>query len=139
RNDHYNGINYAFLLNLRASQSSDTAEAIADFIQARRVRKEVLSICDTWLKNNPEPTGPDATQKIVEDYWKGRYWVEATAGEAYVGLENDEKASETLNEVYSKVSEKWMQETTETQVEKLKKLLSDSPLQFIKEKKDQFL
>ena len=136
RNDHYNGINYAFLLNLRAAQSSDTAEAIADFIQARRVRKEVLSICDAWIKNNPEPVGPDVTAKITEDYWKGRYWVQATAGEAYVGLENDEKATETLKEAYLKAGEKWMQESTETQVEKLKKLLSGSPLQFIKEKKD---
>jgi hypothetical protein len=44
RNDYYNGINFAFLLNVRAAHTKDPAEAIADFIQARRVRKEVIAI-----------------------------------------------------------------------------------------------
>ncbi len=136
RNDYYNGINYSFLLNVRAAQSNDTAEAIADFIQARRVRKEVLSICNTWLNNNPEPIGQDATPKIIEDYWKSRYWVQATVGEAYIGLENEVLANETLKEIYSKASEKWMQKSTEAQIGKLQKLLSNSPLQFIKENKN---
>lgn len=135
RNDYYNGINYAFLLNVRAAQSTNTAEAIADFIQARRVREEVLSICNAWLNNNPEPKGEDVSPKIAGDYWKTRYWVQATAGEAYAGLENEDDANKNLEEAYSKASETWMQESTETQIEKLKKLLSNSPLQFIKENK----
>ncbi len=134
RNDYYNGINYAFLLNVRAAQSADTAEAISDFIQARRVRQEVLSICNKWIENNPEPGGPDATPKIIENYWKSRYWVQATVGEAQFGLENKDQADQTLKEIYSKASAKWMQESTEAQIEKLQSLLSDSPLQFIKEK-----
>ncbi len=57
RNDYYNGINFAFLLNVRAANTKDPAEAIADFIQARRVRKEVVAICECWLTANPEPKG----------------------------------------------------------------------------------
>ncbi|MEO6288884.1 MAG: TRAFs-binding domain-containing protein [Ginsengibacter sp.] len=134
RNDYYNGINYAFLLNIRAAESDNTAEAIADFVQARRIREEVLSICNEWVKENPEPSGADATLKIVEDYWKGRYWVQATIGEAYTGLENETKEKESLDVAYTNASESWMKESTESQIQKLKKLLSNSPLQFIKEK-----
>ncbi len=136
RNDYYNGINYAFLLNTRAAKSAETAEAIADFIQARRIRKEVIKICNTWLNNNPEPKGPDANSGILENYSKSRYWVEATIGEAYVGLEDEELANKKLQEIYSNASEKWMQETTQQQIERLQKLLSNSPLQFIKENKN---
>jgi tetratricopeptide (TPR) repeat protein len=130
RNDYYNGINYAFLLNIRSAESNDPAEAIADFVQAKRVRKEVLSICKKWLENNPIPEGRDATPKVLEDYWNSRYWVQATMGEAYIGLENEAQAKETLEEAYSKASESWMQESTVIQISKLQQLLSNSPLQF---------
>lgn len=132
RNDYYNGINYAFLLNIRAAESSEPAEAIADFVQARRVRDEVLSICNKWIAENPLPGGSDATPKVLEDYWKTRYWVQATVGEAYVGLEKKSQAKETLDEAYANSSESWMKETTENQLAKLQKLLDDSPLHFIK-------
>jgi hypothetical protein len=49
RNDYYNGINFAFLLNVRAANAAEPAEAIFDFVRARHVRKEVLSICEQWL------------------------------------------------------------------------------------------
>ena len=132
RNDYYNGINYAFLLNIRSAQSTDPAEAIADFVQAKRVRKEVLSICEKWMANNPLPQGADAVGKELEEYWKTRYWVQATMGEAFIGLEEEATAKELLEDAYSKASSKWMQESTEIQIEKLKKLLNNSPLQFIK-------
>ena len=44
KQDYYNGINLAFLLNVRAAldeKSGDRAEAITDFITARRVRRQV--------------------------------------------------------------------------------------------------
>ena len=67
RNDYYNGINLAFLLNVRAAHATvlaqhsvapaetpaRLAEAIADFVQAQRVRREVLAICDQWLAAHP--------------------------------------------------------------------------------------
>src|SRR5687767_1891473 len=43
RNDYYNGINLAYLLNVRSANAKTRAEAIADFVQAERIRKEVLS------------------------------------------------------------------------------------------------
>ena len=132
RNDYYNGINYAYLLNVRAAaQATNIGEAIADFIQARRVRKVVLDICNAWLKANAKPGEDDA--KTNDDYSKSAYWVNSTIAEAYVGLE-DINAEEKLKELYSTAPEKWMHDTTEQQIKKLQALLSKSPLQSIQEK-----
>lgn len=133
RNDYYNGINYAFLLNVRAAETKNIAEAIADFVQARRVREEVLTICQKWMYENPPPEGENVTQKVLEDYWKLRYWVQATIGEAYIGLENESLAKESLEEAYAKASEQWMSDSTKEQIGKLQPLLNKSPLHFIKE------
>jgi hypothetical protein len=48
RNDYYNGINVAFLLNVRAA-ISEPADAIADFVQAGRIRKALIPICAALL------------------------------------------------------------------------------------------
>jgi hypothetical protein len=133
RNDHYNGINYAFLLNVRAGQATDKAEAIADYVEARRVRKEVISICEVWLKNNPIPdkdmnTGKKQTEYHYHNNW---YWVKATMGEAYVGIGDEEKAQQELKDAYENAPEKWMKQSTEEQLAKLKPLLGDSPLKYI--------
>jgi hypothetical protein len=64
-NDYYNGINFAFLLNVRAANTAEPAEAISDFVQARRVRKEVLSICEQWLVDNPAPSSLEGPPKIA--------------------------------------------------------------------------
>ncbi|MBC7828744.1 MAG: DUF4071 domain-containing protein [Chitinophagaceae bacterium] len=133
KNDYYNGINFAFLLNIRADQSKNKAEAITDFVQAQRVRKEVLSICEQWVTNNPAPANKNAGSKEMKDYWSSRYWVQATIGEAYTGLGEAEKAEKQLSEAYANASEDWMRESTETQIKKLKPLLDNSPLKFIKE------
>ena len=64
RNDYYNGINFAYLLNVRGAflthagskaSSADEAtklraEAIASFVDARTVRREVLTICKAVLE-----------------------------------------------------------------------------------------
>lgn len=131
RNDYYNGINYAYLLNVRAAQATDTGESIADFIQARRVRKVVLDICNAWLAANAKSGEGDA--KTNSEYSKSAYWVNSSIAEAYVGLE-DVNAAEKLQQLYSSAPEKWMQSTTEQQIKKLQILLSKSPLHLIKEK-----
>ena len=131
RNDYYNGINYAFLLNERASVLPDPAWSIADYMQARRVREEVLAICEKWLAENPAPQQKDAGDPAAKEYWNSRYWVEATAAEALIGLGEEEKGMNRLEQAYQKAPESWMQESTETQMQKLQPLLQDSPLRFI--------
>jgi hypothetical protein len=46
KDDHYNGINYAFMLNVRASVSTVKPDAIADFVWAKRVRRRVIELCE---------------------------------------------------------------------------------------------
>jgi len=124
RNDYYNGINYAYLLNERAAHPIGFAEAVADFVQARRVRKEVISICNQWLKSNartaPLPPGSKFPEK--------RYWVLATLAEAEIGLEEEALGQQRLEEAFAAAPEEWMKEYTREQVTKLKVLLAASPL-----------
>ena len=86
KNDYYNGISLAFLLNVRAALKADDdpAEAIADFILAQRTRRRVLQLCEALLASRPAPTG------------LGEYWVKATMAEAYTGLGDDQQAQELL-------------------------------------------
>ena len=137
RNDYYNGINFAFLLNERAAHASDPAEAIADFIQARRVRAEVISICDEWLASTAPPlrafstgfeNGPD-DDKYVRGH---RYWVMASKAEAYLGMGKTSEAEAFYQEAYSMAPEPWMIDSTKEQRAKLETLLGSSPLRFIK-------
>jgi len=124
RNDYYNGINYAYLLNERAAHPIGFAEAVADFVQARRVRKEVVSICNHWLESNPRPAPLLPGSKFPEK----KYWVLATLAEAQIGLEDEAIGQQRLEEAFAAAPEQWMKETTQEQVTKLKTLLSASPL-----------
>jgi hypothetical protein len=131
RNDYYNGINLAYLLNVRAAatkraaaggQTSEDAattraEAVADFVQAERVRCEVLSICEEFLQK--ENLKPD-----------DQYWVLATIAEAHVGL-NHPQAQHKLDEAFAAASADWMKESTKEQCDKLRTLVADSPLKYV--------
>jgi hypothetical protein len=123
RNDHYNGIRFAFMLNVRAAESTDPADAIADFVQAQRVRREVKTICEQWLAEHPEPPTPDPK------YTTDLYWKTASLGEAYIGLGQPEKGDQLLEQAYAMVPEAWMKDTTQQQIGKLRGYLTNSPLQ----------
>jgi hypothetical protein len=133
RNDYYNGINFAYLLNVRGSSSSRRADAaaspgeatqlrgdaIACFVDARKVRGEVLKICETVLD----------TETLSQD---DKYWVLATMAEAYLGIGDDERAESKLHEAFAVASAQWMRDSTQEQVDKLRRLLADSPLKFVR-------
>jgi hypothetical protein len=127
RNDFYNGINFAYLLNLRAANSAEPADAIADFVQARRIRKEVLEICEKWLTDNPAPASEEALKK----YRKDRYWVVATMAEATLGLGDEADGQARLAAAVAEAPEPWMGDSTKEQIGKLEKLLAVSPLKHI--------
>jgi len=131
RNDYYNGINFAFLLNVRAAQAADRAEAVADFVQAQRVRAEVITLCDEWLAANTEP-GADASEETKQNYAQSKYWVYATKAEAYFGTGKTTEADAIYKEAYAFAPAGWMQGSTEEQRAKLKALLDESPLKYVK-------
>ena len=148
RNDYYNGINFAYLLNVRAAwstrragetESADDAaklraDAVASFVRARAVRAEVLNICQRALN----------AEKLAD---ADRYWVLATMAEAYLGSGDEERAAQVLQAAFAEAPREgsvlmnaylhdwkpaeWMKESTTEQMKKLRELLADSPLRFI--------
>lgn len=120
RNDYYNGINLAYLLNVRSANATSRAEAITDFVQAERIRKEVLSICESLIEQEQLP---------VSD----KYWVLATMAEAHLGMGNDDLAAQKLQEAKALSTLSWMTESTGDQMTRLRSLLAKSPLQYVRE------
>jgi hypothetical protein len=128
RNDYYNGINLAFMLNVRAAEAASPAEAIADYVQAQRVRREVVGICERWLACQADaPAQPESDPKTLAD----RYWVLATQAEAYFGLGQDERAAQVLATAYATAPYAGVRDSTDKQLTKLQELLAVNPLQFI--------
>jgi hypothetical protein len=114
KNDFWNGINLAFLYNVRAAASTGR-DAVADQVLAERTRRQVLAICESALKG--ESAGGAAPEK---------YWLFATMAEAWLGLGDKQKADSYLAEAAAVTPEPaaWMIETTRDQLEKLTKVLA---------------
>jgi MAP3K TRAFs-binding domain len=150
KNDHYNGINLAYLLDLRAGTDADptAAEKIADHVEASRIRRNVLKICssviqDLQQKKKELATLPDSDSSRT-DVDNRLYWVLATQAEAYFGLGEFQKchaAGESategiqpdewkqhytiaINESSQLHRPDWMHDATNAQIEKLGVLIN---------------
>ena len=108
KRDYYNGINYAFLLDVRASLGSGD-DAIADRCFARRVRRDILKLCNARL----------AAASLNEDE---QFWVKATQVEALLGLGQTNEA-DALRAEAIKGAAPWMVTSLDKQLAELKKLL----------------
>lgn len=107
KNDYYNGINFAFLLNVRAA-SGQGEEAAADRIFAKRIRQEVLTLCDALL----------ATGTLKED---DTFWVNATKVEALLGLGRAAESNALREQIIGKgpKPQQWMVDSMNDQLAKL--------------------
>ncbi len=111
KQDYYNGINLAFLLELRALlalKAGDRNEGLTDSVLAGRVRRDVIRYT--------EPL-------ITKDYDYGddkRYWILATLWEAEVGLGNSAAAANWEAQARALNRADWMIETTQVQIKALK-------------------
>ena len=110
RNDYYNGINFAFLLDMRAAVSSGD-DAIADRVVANRVRRQVIPICEKLLQE-PDLKSAD------------RYWAMASMAEAHFGLGDKAQFETTMAKATEVAPEPWMIDSTKEQIGKLDRLLS---------------
>jgi nucleoside 2-deoxyribosyltransferase len=113
RNDYYTGVNFALMLNIRAS-ATDGDDAVADRVMAKRVRQRVIASCDDLLKE--ELTTAD------------RYWALATQAEAYFGIGQLEQSRLKLADAVAIVPEPWMLKSTKEQIQKLGVLLGIADL-----------
>ena len=108
KDDYYNGINFAFLLNVRASMASGD-DAIADRVLARRIRAEVLTLCDAAPSSG---SSEDA------------FWIKATKLEALIGLGKTEDADALRNAILAEQPPPaaWMVESMTSQLTALSAL-----------------
>lgn len=109
KSDYYNGINFAFLLNVRA-KLSDGDEATADRVLAKRTRQQVVEICHELMKDQFDERGD-------------KYWVAATLEEAYFGLGDTENYEKSKVLSLSFVEAGWERTSTEEQIAKLNDLI----------------
>jgi len=132
RNDYYNGINYAFVLDVRASKIEGD-EALVDRLLARRVRKDVLKICDRLLQAASAAVEPkhDAAGPMADEL----FWIRATKVEALFGLGRRDEAGSLKTEIVENERQrlkeigrdsnavKWMEDTLNKQLGTLGELL----------------
>lgn len=128
RNDPYNGINLAFALNLRADRATDRAEAIADFVEAQRVRRLVKARAEDLLAAYPaQPATPADAPRHREE----RYWLLATLAEAALGLGDAAETARWRVEAMQFAPNLWEHESTGQQLDRLAQLLANSPLHLL--------
>lgn len=118
RNDSYTGINYAFLLDERASitAATDRAEAIADHVIARRVRRTVIGRCEAALAKGirDDKGNVDAAET---------FWAMATLIEGHVGVGDEAKSATLIAELGKLKPEGWMLNSLQTQLGRLRQLI----------------
>jgi tetratricopeptide (TPR) repeat protein len=109
KSDYYNGINYAFVLDLRATLESGE-DAIADRVVARRIRHLVLAICDQLL----------ASESFLA---VDNFWIQATRAEALIGIGRRDEAEALKQAVFLQTQEPWQKDSWTQQMLALEKLL----------------
>jgi tetratricopeptide (TPR) repeat protein len=133
RNDYYNGINLAFLLNVRAS-ISPPVDAITDYVQANRIRQQVIRICLNVIDGYDENVPPGAVGGFMNretSHIETRYWLRATLAEAYLGIGEAAESERWRVEAAALGVPQWMLKSTTEQLNKLQSFIKDSPLRFM--------
>ena len=106
--DYYNGINLAFLLEVRALtalKAGERDEGITDSVLAKRTRQEVIKY---------------AVPLVDKDYGvERRYWILATLWEAAAGLGDTLAAEKWAAQARALKLADWMTESTQTQIQKI--------------------
>src|SRR5262245_15462989 len=132
RNDWYNAINFAYLLNVRADSALDTtdSERIADLVWANRIRGEVMELCKQDLAEiaKREARIADGTQKLESEVKardrEQKFWGLATSAEANFGLGDFAKYAQARTDAVAASRANWMVQTMDGQIDKLKALLT---------------
>lgn len=120
KDDHYNGINYAFMLNVRASLSAVKQDAIADFVWAERVRRRVIELCEERLAAGVKDDEGNVDREQI-------FWLRATLIEALVGTGQTDRAESQKDEAIKEAPETWMAGSLQDQLGQLSKLVANPP------------
>jgi hypothetical protein len=116
KQDHYTGINFAFLLDLRAREHLKAGmrdDAITDHTLALRMRKDVAQLARAHLQRLPEEIGNE------------HFWVLASLWEAALGTGDTVAMAGYEAALRSMKVAAWMQDTWQWQGKKLRALLEE--------------
>jgi hypothetical protein len=116
KQDHYTGINFAFLLDLRAREhlkAGQRDDAITDHTLAMRMRKDVAHYARQHLAQLPEDIGDE------------RFWVLSTLWEAALGTGDTVALAGYEAALGAMQVADWMQESRQWQGKKLRALLDE--------------
>jgi len=119
KQDHYTGVNLAFVLEVRAEQAAqrgDMANAITDRTLAARARRDVLAWCSA---NAERLRDGDPTE---------RYWVVASLWEAALGLGDEAQCAHWEAELATITVPGEMRATREKQAKQLRDLAAQAAL-----------
>jgi len=132
RSNRYNGINLAYLMNVRAASPLDEkdTEKIADLVFANRLRREVLKLCEQDLKDiadgEQRAAGVESCQ-LQEDQREHlayeKFWCLATKAEAHFGLGEMAEYQKTRTDAQALGAADWMLQSSDRQISRLKDLL----------------
>lgn len=124
KDDHYTGINFAYLLDVRASVTTGE-EAAADRVLANRYRREVLGLCETLLQDpaigDQVLNAATRDDPALQEKFASRYWILASRAEAAYGLGRDD-AQARIADALQAPAEGWMHDSLRDQLAKLKAL-----------------
>jgi hypothetical protein len=108
KDDSYNGINYAFMLDVRAAETAGD-DAVADRVWARRVRERVIEVVMPLL-------AAGVTNDDGEPDREEHFWLRATLVEAYAGTGRTAEADALRAEAEADVPEGWMRTSLNDQL-----------------------
>jgi hypothetical protein len=140
-NNRYHGINLAFMLDYRAQSALCTTkdERIADLVNAKRIRKEVLLMCDNdWeqIKSRQESTAMKDGLQRNDDYSVSQnkadkeqmFWILINRAEANFGLGEMDAYQKAVDDAEKMEHDEWMMDSLQEQIEKLKKMIQKQQL-----------
>ncbi|MCY7352157.1 MAG: hypothetical protein LH606_16080 [Cytophagaceae bacterium] len=130
RNDTYSGIHLAYVYNLRGSQATDPAEAIADFVLARRIRRDVRQQREQWLADHPQSGGETEDTHFSEEAQR-RYWTLVNLAEACIGLGEETEGDRYLAGAFAMRPGLWHENEIRPQLDRLRQMVADSPLKYL--------
>src|SRR5262249_2248434 len=114
KQDYYNGINLAYLFDVRARQAmkaGEREEGMADAGLAKRTRRQGIRYRESRVDREPHPAK--------------KFWILATLREAAEGLGDAAAANDWLSKAQALAVPAWMLESSESQIAALRAIQAD--------------
>jgi len=133
--NRYHGVNLAFMTDYRSLSSlcKTKEDRIADIVNAKRVREEVLAMCEkdwnTIIAKQESTAVKEGLARQDAFFIKQQktdneqlFWILINKAEASFGLDDIDGYNKALNDAENMEHDEWMMASLEEQIDKLKKI-----------------